>query len=536
MVKLRDYQIDIKNQLCGYIDNDHSPNICVQLETGAGKTVIFSELTKLYKNKIIMIVAHRNVLIAQASKKLSEINVKHQVIGVATTIKACKMEHKKHCVVDDSNVKLVSIDTLLSRVTSINYHVDILIVDEGHHVTEKNKWGKLYTMINQTLLIGFTATPCRNDGVGLGRGKGGLYDNLIQAKDYKKNQVAKLILNGYLSDFEAYGIPSSFDLSKIKTKGHDYDMDDLADQIDKSTLMSDAVIEYKKLAKGRQALVFCARIKNAINQANKFKEAGISCAVIHSKMGVSEIQEIMLDFKDKVINVLCSVDMIGEGYDCPAVECVILQRKTKSLGLHRQQVGRGLRPNSDPNYKTIIIDQCGNLYEHGLPTRHIDWGLNSDYNGFKQNNLINCLNCNYLLDLTETIICEKCGEKHKQERFRSGINDEISYKYINKRLIRLQQWEIEKEIELKNSSNRVDKSCSYSVDSTLLSNIIELINKELDNDQAAEAIKKAKNFWHNSDIKYKSYFFGNSKFRSKFWYANRYRRNDIIIDNYYKDK
>jgi superfamily II DNA or RNA helicase len=536
MLKLRDYQIDIKNQLCDYIDNTPSPNICVQLETGAGKTVIFSELTSLYSDKLIMIVAHRNILIAQASKKLSEINIKHQVIGVATTIKACKMAYKKHCVVDNSNVKLVSIDTLLSRVTSINYKVDILIIDEGHHVTEKNKWGKLYSIIKPNLLIGFTATPCRNDGVGLGRNKGGLYDNLIQAKDYKKNQVAKLILNGYLSDFEAYGIPSSFDLSTIKTKGNDYDMDDLADQIDKSTLMSDAVIEYKKLAKGRQALVFCARIKNAINQANKFKEAGISCAVIHSKMGVSEIQEIMLDFKYKVINVLCSVDMIGEGYDCPAVECVILQRKTKSLGLHRQQVGRGLRPNSDPNYKTIIIDQCGNLYEHGLPTRHIDWGLNSNYNGFKQNNLINCLNCNYLLDLTEIIICAKCGEKHKQDRFRAGINDEISYKYINKRLIRLQQWEVEKELEIKLNNNCIAKSSSYSFRSDLLSNVINLINTDLDDEKAFEAIKKAKDFWNNTDPKYKLYFFCNVKFNGGFWYINRYRRNDIIIDNYYKDK
>ena len=47
---LRDYQKDLLDK----INQNHHKKICVQLATGGGKTVIFSELAESYKDKAII--------------------------------------------------------------------------------------------------------------------------------------------------------------------------------------------------------------------------------------------------------------------------------------------------------------------------------------------------------------------------------------------------------------------------------------------------------------------------------------------------
>lgn len=79
---------------------------------------------------------------------------------------------------------------------------------------------------------------------------------------------------------------------------------------------------------------------------------------------------------DGTVEVLTSCALIDEGLDIPAVSCVILLRPTKSLVLHRQQIGRGMRPA--PSKTLIILDHVGNSIQHGfardenrvVPERH----------------------------------------------------------------------------------------------------------------------------------------------------------------------
>jgi DNA repair protein RadD len=72
--------------------------------------------------------------------------------------------------------------------------------------------------------------------------------------------------------------------------------------------------------------------------------------------------------------VLTSCDLISEGLDVPNVGAVILLRPTKSLVLHRQQIGRGMRPA--PNKAALIVnDHVGNTVRYGLPTLEPAWTL-----------------------------------------------------------------------------------------------------------------------------------------------------------------
>ncbi len=75
-MQLRDYQKSAINNIRKSIQNDNR-SVLLALPTGAGKTVIFSEITKLAKLKgsNVLILVHRKELIDQASNKLKKIKL-----------------------------------------------------------------------------------------------------------------------------------------------------------------------------------------------------------------------------------------------------------------------------------------------------------------------------------------------------------------------------------------------------------------------------------------------------------------------------
>jgi superfamily II DNA or RNA helicase len=66
--------------------------------------------------------------------------------------------------------------------------------------------------------------------------------------------------------------------------------------------------------------------------------------------------------------------LISEGLDVPTVGCVILLRPTKSLVLHFQQLGRGMRP-APGKAALIALDHAGNVARHGRPEDPRQWSL-----------------------------------------------------------------------------------------------------------------------------------------------------------------
>ena len=72
------------------------------------------------------------------------------------------------------------------------------------------------------------------------------------------------------------------------------------------------------------------------------------------------------------IEVLVSVDLFSEGFDCPDVEFIQLARPTLSLAKYMQMVGRGLRVAEGKAY-CVILDNVGLYKRFGLPSVDRDW-------------------------------------------------------------------------------------------------------------------------------------------------------------------
>ena len=434
-MKLRRYQQCIIDQVMS--PENSSLNLLIQADTGSGKTPILAEITRKYTH--VLCIAHRNILIKQLSKMLSLFKIKHDILATKYTKRQCILEDRKlgiDYIENESDKYVCSIDSLLSRFRRDKLYIDTqekwtIIVDEAHHMITDNKWGKLKKIFPNSIIIGATATPCRLDNESLSSKQGGIFDKLIQSIELKEDSMIKLIDMGFLSPFKCYSLPEYIRTSKlIHSENGDYTYKSLCTETNKQKykLAGDAVKYYKKLANNKQALAFCINIQIAKETAEYFKKNGISAAAIHSKLSKVESSRIFDLFERKQIKVLFNVDMISEGVDIPAIEVLIMLRKTSSLGMYRQWAGRLSRMSQGKKHG-IILDHVANVREHNFPDYHIKWDIHSALEKEKTN-LIPCPDCRFLI-LAWAPKCENCGLLFKSDK----CLHEYDFEYVDIKLV-----------------------------------------------------------------------------------------------------
>lgn len=322
--------------------------ICVVAPTGAGKTVITSAVIQALRGQPQAVIAHRRELVTQMSTTLARNGIVHGIVGSAGTLRAAQQAHCEELgrpwIDQRASVRVCGIDTLVRLPESDPWlpTVRAAHIDEGHHLLIGNKWGKGVEMFRNARVFGYTATPIRGDGKGLGRAGGaGLYDVLVEGP-----KMRDLIEQGYLTDYDLLcPTVSDLDLSNVPTSADgDYSRKALSAAVHKSgQLVGDVVEHYKRHAMGKLGVTFAVDIESATEFATAFRAAGVPAEVVTGKTPDALRWHILRRFKNRELLQLVNVDLFGEGFDLPAIECVSLARPTKSVALHYQQFGRALR-------------------------------------------------------------------------------------------------------------------------------------------------------------------------------------------------
>jgi superfamily II DNA or RNA helicase len=319
--------------------------------TGMGKTVIFSAITQAAaeRGRRVLILVHRRELIRQASAKLTQAGVNHGII-------AAGFEPSDH------PVQVASVQSLARRLERQNWQPDLIVIDEAHHAIA-GTWAKVISHWPDSFLLGVTATPVRQDG----RGLGAMFDRLVLGPS-----TADLMAAGHLTRVKLYAPPQVADLTGIRTRAGDYANDQAAAAMTRPTVTGDAITHYQRIAAGQPAIAFCCNVNHATSVCDAFNAAGISAATLLGN--TTDRDALIARFAAGELQVLVTVDVVSEGFDCPGAAVAILLRPTQSEGLYLQQVGRVLRP-APGKAAAIVLDHVGNVHRHGFPDDHRDWSL-----------------------------------------------------------------------------------------------------------------------------------------------------------------
>lgn len=426
--------------------------------TGSGKTVMLSELIfrATQKGGNVIAVAHRQELVSQISMTLAKYGIKHRILN-KTLIKGIAAQHAKafkgktfidpkskvavagvkalialgkfvlgekapahyntidelitaECSKKDKNGKPVPDNKLLNKGLAmgiVGYKTDdpfingtrLLVIDEAHHVTAENEWGKAVAMMHpQCNALLPTATPVRGDKKGLGKGEGGVADSMVLAP-----QMRDIINMGFLLDYEIYCPVVSrlhVDDLAISDITGDFNQKENAQRVADAQIVGDTIQAYLDFGQGEKAVVFNVSVEEAEKTAAAFRAKGIPAECLSSLTPPDVRRGINERMKTGETRIVCNVDVLGEGYDLSDLRVCIMARPTASFGLFTQQFGRVLRlelPDwiSHPDFNEltdeerlevlalspkpfgIIIDQVGNIERLGLPDARIEWTLAS---------------------------------------------------------------------------------------------------------------------------------------------------------------
>lgn len=217
----------------------------------------------------------------------------------------------------------------------------LVMFDEAHNYRLKQQTTtrivKHFKSNPQSRLLGMTATPRRGDKVSLAN----LFPEVIQDLPLR---VA--IMEGYsVPCDQRFVIAEGVSFSEIKTKGSDFDEDELARAFANRETMLSIVRPIIDLAEDRRTIVFCNSVMEARTVAHTIN-AEVGSTVASSMYGETPKEtrnQIKSAHRSGNLQFVCTCNMMMEGYDDVGISCVALVKRTKSKKSVEQMIGRGSR-------------------------------------------------------------------------------------------------------------------------------------------------------------------------------------------------
>lgn len=342
---LRPYQLDLKNDIYDAWKEGHK-NVLAVMPTGGGKTATFVNIAidialKSYfgTNYPTAILVHRKELVQQISLTLAEEGVSHNIIAPRPVIKgivaAQRRLFNKQFYDYSAPITVISVDTLNARILKHEEwakSIKFWITDEAAHLLKENKWGRAVKYFTNAIGLGVTATPQRLDKRGLGSHVDGVFDIMVQGPTSRW-----MIQQGFLSKYKIALPESDYETYlKAANEGSDYSKEAMIKAAQESQIVGDVVKNYIKFSDKKQAIVFASDILSGERIEKEFISKGIKAKLLTGETPDNERLSALIDYQNRLIQVLINIDLFDEGLDVPGIETVIMARPTMSLGKYLQ--------------------------------------------------------------------------------------------------------------------------------------------------------------------------------------------------------
>lgn len=362
---LRPYQANAVNEALAFMRKSVSP-FCIEAATGAGKSHIIAAIAHAIHDK----TGKRVLALAPSAELIVQNHAKYVATGNRASIFSASAGAKelRHPVVFGSPL------TVKNRISRFGSEYALVVIDEAHGMTP-TVIGILEAMraANPNLRIcGLTATPYR---LGTGYIFRQHQDGRVNGEDVCRDpfftkcvyQVGarELIDAGYLTKpvigaigaqgYDTSGLtPNSmgkFDTGAVDQAYHGHGRKT-------SAIVADVVAQ----SQGRQGVMFFAATVQHAHEVLASLPPDRS-ALVTGETPKRERDLILSKFKARQIKYLVNVSVLTTGFDAPHVDVIAILRKTESVGLLQQIIGRGLRID-DGKTDCLVLDYTTNLADH----------------------------------------------------------------------------------------------------------------------------------------------------------------------------
>lgn len=343
------HNIEVFGNLEQTLENDNC--CCVVMGTGCGKTYVTLEYLEKYNLKAL-IVAPRNSI--------------------------CE-SWEKHT----DKIETITYQKLANIYKDIDFtKYDIVICDEVHHIGAI-KWGApiKYLIDNNIKVIGLTESSIRYTDGGRDVAEEFFKGNVVFGESVP-SAIEKKILNPVTYVGAMYNSDGLKKTLNGKIQSRLYAKLNLA--INKTPTIKEILKKHMPAGK-RKGIIFASTIED-INSAVDFVKSvypNVEIKCVHSKQSEAYNNEAFDWFKKTDEGYLCSVDMISEGVHIKGVNTLIMLRRTESVNLFNQQLGRCLDASSKS--PSILFDLVNNKYSIKLTGQKLRIKINSIFKSGKLN-------------------------------------------------------------------------------------------------------------------------------------------------------
>ena len=351
------YQTEAIEAVWDYVRGSDG-NPCVELPTGAGKSIVIARLmldTVAWNGRVVLL-AHRKELLEQTAEKIRSLQPTIDVGVYSAGLKRRDTEH---------DVLVAGIQSVYNRADEIGSR-DVIIVDEAHLIpTEGDGMFRRFIadaqIVNPNVrVIGLTATPYRlKDGMVCGD------ENILNEICYSVG-VKQLIAQGYLCELTSKATAAKCVSDGVSVRGGEFVASELQSRLtgDEGLVRATCDEIIARTADRNSVLVFTSGVEHG-----RMVEANLSakCDSVEYLDGETDANtraEILDAFKNGDVRFLVNIDVLTTGFDAPNVDCVAMLRPTLSPGLYYQMVGRGFRLH-DSKSDCLILDFGQNVERHG---------------------------------------------------------------------------------------------------------------------------------------------------------------------------
>ena len=410
----------------------HNNSCCLVMGTGVGKTYV-------------------------ATEYLTNNNLKALVVSPRHSINDAWQKHSK-------NIETLTYQKLKNIYKQIDYSkYDVLICDEVHHIGAPTWAVPIRYILNNTKMkvIGLTESTIRYSDGGRDIANEFFNGNVIYGESVS-SAIEKQILNPVTYVGAMYNSDGLKKTLSGKIQSRLYAKLNLT--LNKTPTITEILKKHMPNS-ARKGIIFASAIDD-IQSAIDFIKSVYPKAVIkfvHSKQSDSINEEVLEWFKNTKEGYICSVDMISEGVHIKGVNTLIMLRRTESVNLFNQQLGRCLDASSKE--PAILFDLVNNKYSVRIIKNRLRIRVNSMF----KSGALNIVPSNQLIinDYTKDIVSVLEEIQASLDNNWTPEEDEILEKYyktefskISARLPRHTLAAIKKHAEKRGLTNNKHKSAN----------------------------------------------------------------------------